>query len=224
VSRVGEKIRILRNENKLTQKTLGKKLGVSEGFINELETGKKVANEAIIKRISKIFGKDLDDINMYVEDKEDNYIPKNVPKKTVQKKDIINPVWNDALESILKNVPVYKTDLKTVISSRSLPVVSNKIEGYPQNKVFFMEIQDDDMIGFRIARGDVAFAHTINEIESNSLCLLEYNGNKIIRQVKKLDSSKLLLVSNSGSGVRTQTVYIKEIKPLAKLDKLEILL
>lgn len=223
MSRIGEKIRILRNESKLTQKTLGKKLGVSEGFINELETGRRVANEAIIKKISKIFGKDLDDINMYVEEKEDNYIPKSVPEKSIQKKDI-NPVWNDALGSILKNVPVYKTDLKTVISSRQLPVISNKIEGHPQNKVFFIEIQNDDMTGFRIAKGDIAFAHTINEIENNSLCLLEYDSKLIIRQVKKLDSSKLLLVSNSGSGVRTQTAYVKEVKPLAKLDKLEIIL
>lgn len=223
MSRIGEKISILRNEKKLTQKALGKKLGVSEGFINELETGRRVANEAIIKRISKLFNRDLDDINMYAEEKEDNYIPKSTPKKSMEKQDI-NPVWNDALGSILKNVPIYKTDLKTIISSRQLPVISNKIEGYPQNKVLFMEIESNDMIGFRIAKGDIAFAHIINEIENNSLCLLEYAGKSIIRQVKKLDSSKLLLVSNSGSGVRTQTAYIKEVKPLAKLDKLEIIL
>lgn len=225
MTRIGEKIKLLRDENKLTQKALGKKLGVSESFINELETGRRVANESVIKRISKIFNKDLDDINMYA---EENPKEVDVPVRKIslpsRKNKEINPIWNDALESVLKSVPVYKSDLKTSISSRTLPVISNKINGYPPNKVLFMEIQDNDMVGFRISKGDIAFAHLINDIENNSICLLEYENKTIIRQIKKLDTNKILLVSNGGNGVKTQTAYIKDIKPLAKLDKLEIIL
>ncbi|MDF2502930.1 MAG: putative transcriptional regulator [Clostridium sp.] len=225
MTRIGEKIKFLRNEKGLTQKTLGKKLGVSESFINELETGRKVANESIIKRISKVFGKDLDDINMYEEDQKEVDIPKrDISSLKSVKRQEVNDVWDTALGSILKSVPVYKTDLKTIVSSRKLPIISNKIEGYAQDKVFFIEIQNNDMIGFRIAEGDIAFAHIVHEAENNSLCLLEHDNKKIIRQIKKLDSNKLLLVSNNGSGIKTQTVYIKEIKPLAKLDRLEIVL
>lgn len=224
MTRIGEKIKFLRNENGLTQKALGKKLGVSESFVNELETGRKVANESIIKRISKVFGKDLDDINMYTEEQKEVDIPrKNVSLESIKKQEV-NAVWDDALGSILKTVPIYKIDLKTVVSSKKLPIISNKIDGYAQDKVFFIEISNNDMNGFRISEGDIAFAHTIHEAESNSICLLEYNNERIIRQIKKIDSNKLLLVSNSGSGVKTQTVYSKEIKPLAKLDKLEIIL
>ena len=225
MTRVGEKIKFLRNEKGLTQKALGKKLGVSEGFINELESGRKVANESVIKRISKVFGKDLDDINMYTEEQKEtaNTSRKNVPLEPVKKQEV-NAIWDNALGSILKTVPVYKIDLKTAISSKKLPIISNKIEGYAQDKVFFIEINNNDMIGFRIAQGDIAFAHTIHEAENNSICLLEYNNERVIRQIKKLDSNKLLLVSNSGSGVKTQTAYTKEIKPLAKLDKLEVIL
>lgn len=225
MSRIGEKIKFLRNEKGLTQKVLGKKLGVSENFINELETGRRVANESVIKRISKVFGKDLDDINMYAEEQKETDISRKSisPARTVKRQEV-NDVWDNALGSILKSVPVYKTDLKTVVASRKLPIISNKIEGYAQDKVFFIEINNDDMIGFRIAQGDIAFAHTIHEVEDNSLCLLEYNNKRMIRQIKKLDSNKLLLVSNSGNSVKTQTVYTKEIKPLAKLDKLEITL
>lgn len=224
MTRIGEKIKFLRNENGLTQKALGKKLGVSESFVNELETGRKVANESVIKRISKVFGKDLDDINMYTEEQKEVDIPrKNVALESIKKQEV-NAVWDDALGSILKTVPIYKIDLKTVISSKKLPIISNKIEGYAQDKVFFIEISNNDMNGFRISQGDIALAHTIHEAENNSICLLEYNNERIIRQIKKIDSNKLLLVSNSGSGVKTQTVYSKEIKPLAKLDKLEIIL
>lgn len=222
MTRVGEKLKQLRSESKMTQKALGKKLGVSESFINEIECGRKVANEAIINRISKIFGKSLDDVNMYSEEEPETVKKqKTVEFKTSSKKENINEVWEDALSSILKNVPVYKKDLRTVIEVRQLPVISNKIEGYGQDKVFFLEIDNNDMIGFRMAEGDIAFAHNINEAQNNAICLLEYNGERIIRQLKKIDASKMLLISNASS-VRTQTVNVKDLKILAKLERVEI--
>ncbi|MEL7597913.1 MAG: S24 family peptidase, partial [Clostridiaceae bacterium] len=73
----------------------------------------------------------------------------------------------------------------------------------------------------RISKGDIAFAHITHEVQNNSICLIEYNGERKIRQIKKLDNTKLLLVSNKGS-LRTETVGIKEIKVLVKLDRVEI--
>lgn len=223
MTRIGDKIKTLRSENGMTQKALAKKLGVSEKFINEIESGKRVANEAIITRISKIFGKQLDDVNMYAEEQAAEKAEKKEytkVNKTIKKSEA-NDVWSDALSSILKNVPVYNMDLKTVISTRQLPVVANKIEGYAQDKVSFIEIENDEMLGFRIAKGDIAFVHMTSEIINNSICLIEYNNEKMIRQIKKIDSSKILLVSNASS-VRTQTVNTKELKVLAKLEKVEI--
>ena len=71
-----------------------------------------------------------------------------------------------------------------------------------------------------MAKGDRAFAHYINEPENNTFCLIERHGERMIRQIKKLDSSKLLLISNKGS-VRTETVYIKDVKIIARLDRVE---
>jgi transcriptional regulator with XRE-family HTH domain len=225
MTRIGEKIKLLRDQNGMTQKALAKKLGVSESFLNEIETGRKVANEGIITRISKIFGKELDDVNMYSEEQSDekkeySKVVSKAANKSVKKEEV-NEVWNDALSSILKNVPVYKMDLKTIVSTRQLPVVSNKIEGYSQDKVFFIEIDNNDMLGFRISKGDIAFAHNTNEPAHNTICLLEYNGERVIRQIKKIDSNKMLLISNPGS-VRTQTVNIRDLKVLAKFDRVEI--
>jgi transcriptional regulator with XRE-family HTH domain len=225
MTRIGEKIKLLRDQNGMTQKALAKKLGVSESFLNEIETGRKVANEGIITRISKIFGKELDDVNMYSEEQSDekkeySKVVSKAANKAVKKEEV-NEVWNDALSSILKNVPVYKMDLKTIVSTRQLPVVSNKIEGYSQDKVFFIEVDNNDMLGFRISKGDIAFAHNTNEPVSNTICLLEYNGERVIRQIKKIDSNKMLLISNAGS-VRTETVNIRDLKVLAKFDRVEI--
>ncbi|WP_026881795.1 helix-turn-helix domain-containing protein [Clostridium akagii] len=225
MTRVGEKIKLLREQNGMTQKALAKKLGVSESFINEIELGRKVASDGVISRISKIFGKELDDVNMYTEEDSKDQDQKEKDQPFIRTKPIksgeVNQVWNDALSSILKSVPVYKMDLKSVVSTRQLPLVSNKIDGFAQDKVFFIEIENDDMLGFRISKGDIAFAHTIHEVENNAICIINYNNENIIRQIKRIDNAKLLLISNASS-VKTETVNVKNIKMIAKLDRVEI--
>ena len=46
MSRVGEKIKEARLKAGMTQKALGKKLGVAEKFINEVEIGRKIVQES----------------------------------------------------------------------------------------------------------------------------------------------------------------------------------
>lgn len=221
MSRVGETIKNLRNSKGMSQKQLGKKLGVSEKYINELEMGRKVANESLISRISKVLGKDINDINMYSDEKEEDIKAKERPVYVQKKEEKVNALWGNALSSILKNVPVYAYDMKKELGTRQLPVISNKINGYAQDKVFFLQVQDNDMIGFRIGKGDIAFSHVIHEVQNNAICFIEYNSERMIRQIKILDNSKMLLISNNGT-VRTQTVYKKDIKPIAKLETVEI--
>lgn len=220
MSRIGDKIKEVRLASKLTEKQLAKKLGVAESFIKDVELGRKVANESIINRISKILGKDLNDITMSFEEQalEEGKQEKKGKNAPVEK---IKDVWNDAFSSVLKTVPVYGYAMSKVLEGRKMPIMDNKIEGYSKDKVLFLKIEDDDMIGFRISKEDIAFAHITHEIQNNSICLIEYNGERKIRQVKKLDNTKLLLVSNKGS-LRTETVGVKEIKVLVKLDRLEI--
>ncbi|HBC95463.1 MAG TPA: DNA-binding protein, partial [Clostridium sp.] len=79
------------------------------------------------------------------------------------------------------------------------------------------------MEGFRIRKGDLAFAHITGEIDDNSIYLVEYKGSREVRQIKKLDSSKVLLISGNNT-VRTESMKIKDLKVIVKLDKLEIIL
>lgn len=220
MSRIGDKIKEVRLSSKLTEKQLAKKLGVAESFIKDVELGRKVANESLINRISKILGKDLNDITMSFEEQalEEGKQEKKGVSAPVEK---VKDVWNDAFSSVLKTVPVYGYDMSKALEGRKMPIMDNKIEGHSKDKVLFLQIEDDDMMGFRISKGDIAFAHITHEVQNNSICLIEYNGERKIRQIKKLDNTKLLLVSNKGS-LRTETVGIKEIKVLVKLDRVEI--
>jgi transcriptional regulator with XRE-family HTH domain len=228
VSRVAEKIKTLRTEAGMSQKVLGKKLGVAESFINEIETGRKIINESMINRLSKIFNKDINDVSMSVEvESMDEVFEKTSPTAPVKRTAAapargveVNDTWSGAFASVLKSVPVYDYNLTSIISTKLMPIQNNKVEGFPQDKVLYLQIMDEDMLGFRMAKGDLAFAHYTTEVVNNSVCLLEYNGGRAIRQIKKLDSNKLLLLSNRGS-LRTETVGIKDIKVIAKLERVE---
>lgn len=220
MSRVGEKIKNIRNSIGMSQKQLGKKLGVNESFVNEVENGRKIINQNLIDRISKVLGKDINDITMSFEEQvfEEE---KNKKYSAAPKKEAVKDVWNEAFGSVLKNIPIYGYDLQKAISSKQLPLINNKVEGYSQDKVFYLQIEDDDMLGFRISKGDLAFAHSTHEIENNSICLIEHGSKRVIRQIKRLDNNKVLLISNKGS-FRTETAEIKEINIIAKLDRVEI--
>ena len=220
LSRVGEKVKNIRADMGITQKQLAKKLGVAENFISEIESGRKVINQSLMDRLSKVLGKDINDITMSFEEQvyEDEKVQKYTEKP---KKESVKEVWNEAFSSVLKNVPVYRYDLKIPIASKQLPLINNKVEGYAQDKVMYLEIEDDDMMGFRILQGDLAFGHMTHEIENNSLCLVEYESKRVIRQIKKLDSNKVLLLSNKGS-LRTETIEIRNLKIIVKLDRIEI--
>lgn len=220
MSRVGERIKEAREKSGMTQKALAKKLGVAEKFVNEVETGRKIINESLISKVSKVLNTDLNDINMVVTDEELQKELKAEKQVRQTKPAEVNEVWNQAFGSVLKNVPIYDYSLSQVKGYKQLATASNKIDGHTANKVFYLRIENNDMTGYRIQENDLALSYSIKEIENNSICLVEFNGKRVIRQIKKLDNVKALLISNNGS-MRTETANIKEIKAIAKLYRIE---
>lgn len=226
MSRVGDKIKNIRISTGMSQKQLAKKLGVAENFVNEVETGRKIVNQDLLDRISKVLGRDINDISMSFEDQA--YEEEKARKATAaaapvrkDKPEQVSDVWSEAFATVIKSVPVYNYSLSKVLGTKQLPILNNKIEGHNQDKVFYLEIEEDDMLGFRIAKGDLAFAVSTNEFFSNSISLIQYGERRLIRQLQRLDGSKALIISNKGSVV-TETVSIKDVKVLAKLERLEI--
>lgn len=222
MSRVGLEICKLRKEKGMTKKQLGKLIGVSEGFIDEVESGKKVLNGALFSRTIKILGQEEDKYDLYTNEAAEpgkELSPKSI--KAVPK--AVQPIWNDALAGVLKAVPVYQYSMDKVIEHRQLPVISNRVEGHPKDKVFYIQIEDDDMSGFRIMKGDIALSYSTQEIEKDAIYLIEMNKKRMVRQIKKLGGEKLLLVYNNGK-LATEMTSTKDINILAKLIKLEIML
>jgi len=226
VSRVGDKIKEARIKNGLSQKALAKKLGVAEKFINEVEMGRRIAQESFIDKVSKILKADLNDVSMVVTDEallEERKAMKEVKNSFSEKHNNANKdeVWTNAFSSVLKNVPIFDYTLKNNKGFKELPIHSNKVEGFTQDKVLYLEIQDDEMSGFRMLKGDLAFASLVKEPSNNGIFLVDYKGKRSIRQIKLLGNSKVLLVSNGGS-LLTETMNLNEFSVLAKLERLEI--
>ncbi|MGL4740489.1 MAG: helix-turn-helix domain-containing protein [Sarcina sp.] len=227
-NRVGDQILKARTSKGMSQKALGKKIGVNEKFINDVELGRKIINEALISKIGKALGVDFSESSMLVsneelakkeEPKRDTYVDtSNVNSK--KKDSEVNEMWSQAFGSNLKNVPIYNYDLNKVLGSKQIPMSSNKIDGHASDKVFYIEIEDNEMAGFRIHKGDLALGYKINEVQNNTIALVEFKGKRVVRQIKKLDNVKVLLISNGGS-LRTETANIKELKPLATLYRIE---
>ena len=227
MSRVGEKLKEARLKSGLTQKVLAKKLGVSDKFINEVEIGKRVVQENFIERASKLLNVDLNDISMVVTDealmeerKEEKAREKEKKKVSPKTLGETSEVWTEAFSSVLKKVNIYDYSLNNVLGDKELPNYSGKIEGFPVDKVIYLKVSDNDMSGFRIMKGDLAFGHLVKEVSNNGIFLIEYKEKRIIRQIKLLGNSRVLLISNEGS-VRTETVELNNLKIIAKLERIE---
>lgn len=227
MSRVGEKLKEARLKSGLTQKALAKKLGVSDKFINEVEIGKRVVQENFIERASKLLNVDLNDISMVVTDEVLMEERKEEKAREKEKKKVFpktlgetSEVWTEAFSSVLKKVNIYDYSLNNVLGDKELPNYSGKIEGFPVDKVMYLKVSDNDMSGFRIMKGDLAFGHLVKEVSNNGIFLIEYKEKRIIRQIKLLGNSRALLISNEGS-VRTETVELNSLKVIAKLERIE---
>lgn len=222
MSRMGSEISRLRKEAGITQKQLAKMVGVTERFIEEVETGKKVLNSELIARVSKALRQEVGKLDLY-DEAEVNRRPepdRNV-KKVIEKP--VQAIWTDALAGVIMTVPVYDYKMDKAVASKQLPIIANKVEGFPKDKVFYLTVEDNEMSGFRLAKGDLVLVCSTQEIEKDAIYFIEQDGRKYIRQIKKLDQDKLLLVSNSGS-LLTETASKKDIRVLARLIRLEIML
>lgn len=240
MSRIGQEINKLRLQKGLSPKQLAKALGVSENFVLDIESGKKIISDDMIGRVSKALDFELGPIGLFAsEDKQaDKYtgagkasIPATVTASVRQQAGAaqskvnlnqpVQEVWDDAFGNILKTVPVYDYRMDKLIEKKLLPIEKNKVEGFQKEKVFYLNIEDNDMTGFRIAKGDRALSILTGEIDADGIYFIEYNGSRAVRQVKKLQADKLLLVSNKGTLI-TETISTKSIKVIARLVKLEV--
>lgn len=229
MSRIGNEVNKNRIKAGMTQKQLAKAIGVSESFIRDVEAGSKIISDDLFSKIAKVLNCDEGIINLTL---ADNYVEPKAPikKEAPKKSNIITEnvpveqIWGEALGSILRSVPIYDfNNMNKPVSKRQMAIENNKINGYPKDKVFYLTIKDSEMSGLRIHEGDIAFCVTTSEVDKDGIYFIEYNGERIVRQLKPLQNDILLMISNKNI-LRTESVKKKDIKVLAKLIMVEVML
>ena len=213
MSRLGDLLRTERLRRKMTLKQVARLGGVSEGYLKDVEEGKRIIADDQARRILKKIGLKehneegftLDDIAATVDLQTSAVKPAPAPVKQEKAKPesekvyesnttVTGGIWLDALTSVLKRVPVYNAVMKEV-DHRLLPILDGRIEGAAPDKVFYFEAPDDSMRGFRILREDICLIVPSTSPIDGAIMLVEYNQHRCLRKIKKLDAMNLLLQS-----------------------------
>lgn len=233
MSRLGDLIRTERIRQKLTPKQVAKKCGVSESYLTAVEAGTRIIADDQARRILKAIGLKqqneaeftLDDIAatvdlVQVQPKMAEALKKKPEKKEAElaastvEESVAGSVWLDALQSVLKRVPVMNAVMKPV-SYKLVPVENGRIEGANPDKVFFYLAPDDSMRGFRIHRGDIVLTVPANSPVDGAVMLLNYNEHRYLRKIKVLDDRTVLL-QHYDREYEAETVPISEIGFLSR--------
>lgn len=239
MSRLGDLLKTERLRREMSLKQVAKLGGVSERYLQDVELGKRIIPDDQARRILKKIGLSeqteqgftLDDIAATVDLQtvppvktvEEPIKPKEaVPvfydedpdRETVQ-----GSVWLDALSSVLKRVPVYNAVLEEV-DHKLLPVLQGRIEGASPDKVFYYQMPDDSMRGFRILKGDLCFTVPAGSPIDGAVMLVEVKGKRTLRKVKKLDALNVLL-QNYDREYAAETCALPEINILGHVVRVE---
>ena len=234
MSRLGDLIRTERIRQKLTPKQVAKKCGVSESYLLAVEAGTRIIADDQARRILKTIGLKqqneaeftLDDIAatvdlVQVQPKMAAALQASKPEKreaelaaSTVEQGVAGSVWLDALQSVLKRVPVMNAVMKPV-SYKLVPVENGRIEGANPDKVFFYLAPDDSMRGFRIHRGDIVLTVPAQSPVDGAIMLLTHREHRYLRKIKVLDDRTVML-QHYDREYEAETVPISEIGFLSR--------
>lgn len=219
MNRLAVKIKEARIKAGLTEKQLAKKCGLSVNYIIQVESGRKIVNESVADKILKSLGT-----------KEDFVIEEKVIEKPKRVKSTLKPqgtipvepnqTWADALAGVIKKYPIYELSTNKIVNYKELPIISKKIEGHHPDKIMFVKSPNDDMEAFRIQKDDVLTVSITKDIQNYGIYLVEINGKKVIRQLKK-EVNKKVTLSKCANDDSTMTFDVNRIKVLGKIIKNE---
>ena len=236
MSRLGDTIRQARIKAKMTEKALGKKGGMAESVIRDIEAGTRIVSDDQAQRILKLLGvqnpvsTELDVAAEPVRPlrpKPRAYVipvPEPEAQKTASTADTraeneASDAWLDALGGVVKRVPVMAED-GLVIDHIPVPIIGGRIEGGAPDKVLFYRCPDDSLRGFRVHAGDLLLTVPAAKPEDDQLMLIAVDGRRMVRKLSKLDGGRLLLQSFDRE-FETKTLPVKDVLILGKCVKLE---
>ena len=240
MSRLGDLLMLERTRQKLTRKQVARMCGISEGYLKDVEEGRRIIQDDQARRILNKLGTSqrneaefsLDEIAATVDlgtlapqkpapQPEKKPEPQPEPKKPVSAEEQ-SGIWLDALSSVLRPVPVMNAGWIQV-SRRMVPIQDGKIEGAKPDRVVYFLAPDDSMRAMRIEKGDLVLVVPQNLPEDGAIMLVEYGAHRCLRKVKLLGNSNILLQSGDRE-LAAESVHISDIKIVGRAVRVEITL
>ena len=205
MSRLGDSIRAARLKAKMSEKALGKKCGMAESVIKEIESGRRIVSDEQAQRILKLLGADspvsteLDvaaEPEVKLRPRPRAYVLPLSPESPQQESAAreSSDAWLDALGGVVKRVPV-SDEQGVVIDHVLTPIIGGKIEGGAPDKVLYYRCPDNALRGFRVYAGDLLLTVPANKPEDDRMMLVVYKGERIVRKLLKLDGSRIQMQS-----------------------------
>ena len=201
MSRLGDAIRKARVAAKLSEKQLGRKCGMAESVIKDIESGRRIVSDDQAQRILKLLGADSPvstelevaaEPEVKLRPRPRAYVmpAQDVPADQQRSADESTDAWLDALGGVVKRVPVM--DPKGVVIDHVLtPVIGGKIEGGAPDKVLYFRVPDDSLRGFRVHAGDLLLTIPDSRAQDGALMLVEYRGARMVRKLLKMDGMRI---------------------------------
>ncbi|MBR2824158.1 MAG: LexA family transcriptional regulator [Clostridia bacterium] len=235
MSRLGDLIRTERIRQKLTPKQVARKCGVSESYIMAVEAGTRIIGDDQARRILKTIGLrqqneaefTLDDIASTVDLAQVQPSVRKVVQQQIQPKEaekvastqeekqgIAGSIWLDALQSVMKRVPVMNAVMKPV-AWKLEPVDQGRIEGANPDKVFYYLVPDDSMRGFRICKGDLVLTVPAQSPVDGAIMLITWKEHRYLRKIKVLNDHEVMLQSYDRE-YEAETVSIHDVGFLSR--------
>lgn len=238
MSRLGDLILLERTRQKLTRKQVARKCGVSEGYIKDVEEGRRIIQDDQARRILQTLGTSqkneaefsLDEIAATVDlgtlaPAKPTPQPKADPPKPASKPvsaEEQSGIWLDALSSVLQPVPVMNAGWIQV-ARRMVPIQDGKIEGAKPERVVYFQAPDDSMRAMRIEKGDLVLVVPQALPVDGAIMLVEYGAHRCLRRIRLLGDSKILLQSGDRE-LDAQAMHINELKLVGRAVRIEIAL
>lgn len=235
MSRLGDLILLERTRQKLTRKQVAKKCGISEGYLKDVEEGRRIIQDDQARRILRTLGTSqrneaefsLDEIAATVDlgtlAPKPTPTPKPQPKPEPAAKPVSpeeqSGIWLDALSSVLKPVPIMNAGWMQV-GRRMTPIQDGKIEGAKPDRVVYFEAPDDSMRAMRIEKGDLVLVVPQSLPIDGAIMLVEYGAHRCLRRIKLLGNSNILLQSGDRA-LDAEAVSISEIKLVGRAVRVE---
>ena len=240
MSRLGDLLLLERSRQKLTRKQVARMCGISEGYLKDVEEGRRIIQDDQARRILNKLGTSqrneaefsLDEIAATVDlgtlapqkpvsQPAAKAEPKPEPVKASTPEEQTG-IWLDALSSVLKPVPVMNAGWIQV-SRRMVPIQDGKIEGAKPDRVVYFLAPDDSMRAMRIEKGDLVLIVPQTLPVDGAIMLVEYGAHRCLRRIKLLGNSNILLQSGDRE-LGAESVHISDVKLVGKAVRIEIAL